>query len=84
MKNPILNAVHQTATGLRKSGAITDVTMGEFDKLCLQHLAQGELDVQNNRLTTQEIVFETLRTSLLAKVTEPKGLHHNSSDRKER
>ena len=36
MKSKILDAVHQTATGLHKSGAITDVTMREFDKLCLQ------------------------------------------------
>ena len=36
MKSKILDAVHQTATGLHKSGTITDVTMREFDKLCLQ------------------------------------------------
>jgi len=84
MKNPILNAVHQTASGLRKSEAITDETMREFDKLCLQHLAQSELDVQSNRLTTQEIVFDSLRESLLAKSIEPKGVHHSSSDREER
>jgi hypothetical protein len=29
MKNAILDAVHQTAIGLRKSDAITDVTMSE-------------------------------------------------------
>jgi len=84
MKNPILNAVHQTATGLRKSEEITDEAMREYDKLCLQHLAQGELDVQHKRLTTQEKVFDILRASLLAKVTEPKGVHHISSERKER
>ena len=81
MKNPILNAVHKTATGVRKSEVITDMTMGEFGKLCLQRLTQSELDVRNNRLTAQEIEFDTLRASLLAKVTEPNGLHHNSSDR---
>ncbi len=35
MKSKILDAVHQTATGLHKSGTIADVTMREFDKLCL-------------------------------------------------
>ena len=35
MKSKILDAVHHTATGLHKSGTITDVTMREFDKLCL-------------------------------------------------
>jgi putative transcriptional regulator len=35
MNSKILDAVHQTASGLHKSGTITDVTMREFDKLCL-------------------------------------------------
>lgn len=83
MKNSILDVVHQTAAGLRKSEAITDVTMREFDKLCLQLLAQSELDVQNNRLTEQEKVFDSLRASLLAKSTEPVDVHRNSSDRQE-
>lgn len=83
MKSSTLDVVHQTATGLRKSEAITDVTMREFDKLCLQHLAQSELDVQKSRLTEQENVFDSLRASLLAKSTEPMGTHHNSSDRQE-
>ncbi len=83
MKNSILDVVHQTATGLRKSEAITDVTMREFDTLCMQHLAQSESDVQNNRLTEQEKVFDSLRVSLLAKQTESTGVHHNSADRQE-
>jgi DNA-binding transcriptional regulator YiaG len=84
MKDSILDVVHQTATGLRKSEAISDVTMSEFDKLCLQHLAQSELAVQNNRLTEQEKVFDSLRASLLAKATEPVDVHHSSSDRQEK
>jgi putative transcriptional regulator len=35
MKSKILDAVHQTASGLHKSGATGDLTMREFDKLCL-------------------------------------------------
>jgi putative transcriptional regulator len=37
MRKPskIIDAVHQTATGLHKSGTISDVTMREFNKLCL-------------------------------------------------
>ena len=81
MKSKIPDAVHQTATGLRKSEVITDATMREFDKLCLQYLAQSELDVQNNRLTAQEKVFDSLRASLLAKSTEPLGEHYSGSDR---
>ncbi len=42
MKSKILDVVHHTATGLHKSGTITDVTMREFDKPCLQpvHILQ--------------------------------------------
>ena len=35
MKSKILDVVHQTAMGLHHSGTIPDVTMREFDKLCL-------------------------------------------------
>lgn len=54
MKNSILNVVHQTATGLRKSEAITDATMSEFDKLCMQHLAQSESDIQKTGLLNKK------------------------------
>jgi len=83
MKNSIFDVLHQTATGLRKSEAITNVTMREFDKLYLQYMAQGELDVQNNRLTAQEEVFDSLRAFLLAKYAEPMGVNYNNSDRQE-
>ena len=35
MNNSILIGVYQIATGLHKSGKITDTTMREFDRLCL-------------------------------------------------
>ncbi len=57
--------------------------MSEFYKLCLQHLAQSELDVQNSQLIAQEKVFDLLRASLLARYTVPMDVHHNSSDRQE-
>jgi putative transcriptional regulator len=34
-KSKILNAVHQTASDLHKAGALPEVTMHKFDKLCL-------------------------------------------------
>jgi putative transcriptional regulator len=34
-KSPILEAVHETATGLHKAGVIDQVTMREFDRMCL-------------------------------------------------
>ena len=36
LKNSILDAVHETALGLHRAGVIPDVTLREFDKLCLQ------------------------------------------------
>ena len=34
-KSEILEAVHETATGLHKAGAMDRVTLREFDRLCL-------------------------------------------------
>ncbi len=34
-KSTILEAVHETATGLYKAGAMDRVTLREFDRLCL-------------------------------------------------
>lgn len=36
LKSKILDVVQLTVTGLHKSRTISDVTMREFDKLCLQ------------------------------------------------
>lgn len=33
--SPILDAVHETAKGLRDAGVITETTMREFDAMCL-------------------------------------------------
>ena len=34
-KSAILEAVHETATGLHKAGVMDQVTLREFDRLCL-------------------------------------------------
>jgi putative transcriptional regulator len=34
-KSAILEAVHETAAGLHKAGAMDQVTLREFDRLCL-------------------------------------------------
>ena len=34
-KSAILEAVHETATGLNKAGVMDQVTLREFDRLCL-------------------------------------------------
>lgn len=35
-KSPILEAVHETATGLYEVGAIDEVAMRKFDQLCFE------------------------------------------------
>lgn len=35
MEKSILNVVHESAKGLNKAGVMDDVTMREFDALCL-------------------------------------------------
>lgn len=68
MKSKILDAVHQTATGLHKSGTITDVTMREFDKLCLKpvHVLQpAEIKGLREKAKISQAVFAAyLNTSV--------------------
>lgn len=47
-KSPILEAVHETAKGLHKAGAIDHATLREFDRLCLPSVA-SEADRESNR-----------------------------------
>jgi putative transcriptional regulator len=37
-KSAILEAVHETATGLHKAGLIDQTTLREFDSLCLSEI----------------------------------------------
>lgn len=39
-KSAILDAVHGTAKGLHKAGVIDQVTLREFDRLCLPPIAR--------------------------------------------
>ena len=41
-KTSILEAVHETATGLHKAGVMDRVTLREFDRLCLLPVEQLE------------------------------------------
>lgn len=38
-RSTILQAVHETATGLHAAGALDQVTVHEYDRLCLGRLA---------------------------------------------
>ena len=52
MAKKILDAVHQTAKGLRKAGAMDAKTMREFDALCLPPVKEYSA-TQIKRLRTQ-------------------------------
>ena len=41
-KSAILEAVHETATGLHQAGAMDQPTLREFDRLCLPPVAPLE------------------------------------------
>jgi len=43
-KSAILEAVHETAQGLHAAGAMDQVTLREFDRLCLPAAGQARPD----------------------------------------
>ncbi|MBK7613446.1 MAG: DNA-binding transcriptional regulator [Burkholderiales bacterium] len=67
-KSPILDAVHETAKGLHKAGVMDQLTLREFDQLCLPPIAplQPE-EIKHIRETTrvsQAVFARLLNTSL--------------------
>lgn len=67
-KSAILEAVHETATGLHAAGVIDQVTMREFDRLCLppvEPLQPVEIKrIRENTRTSQAVFAALLNTSL--------------------
>ena len=67
-KSPILEAVHETAKGLNKAGVLDQVTLREFDRLCLPPVEPLEPDqIKHIRETTrvsQAVFARLLNTSL--------------------
>lgn len=61
---------------LYQNRLMPDSDTEEAAKELLSVLVQGELDVQKNRLTEQEKVFDSLRESLFAKSTQRKVTTH--------
>jgi len=56
----ILDAVHETAKGLRKAGAMDATTMREFDALCLppfEHFSAGQIKKLRLRHKASQAVF---------------------------
>ncbi len=67
-KSAILEMVRETAEGLHRAGAIDQVTLREFDRLCtapVQPLAPEEIKaIRENSHVSQAVFAKLLNTSL--------------------
>jgi putative transcriptional regulator len=67
-KSAILEAVHETASGLHKSGVMDQVTMREFDQLCLPPISPLEPEqikhIREASRVSQAVFARLLNTSL--------------------
>lgn len=67
-KSPILEAVHETAQGLHKAGVMDQVTLREFDRLCLppiEPLKPEEIKhIRENSRVSQAVFARLLNTSI--------------------
>ncbi len=67
-KSKILEAVHETARGLRRAGAIDSVTMRNFDRLCLKPIEPLSADeirsIRESARVSQAVFAAMLNTSL--------------------
>jgi putative transcriptional regulator len=66
-KSSILEAVHETAQGLHKAGVMDQVTLREFDRLCLppvEPLKPEEIkQIRENSRVSQAVFARLLNTS---------------------
>ncbi len=67
-KSAILEAVHETATGLHKAGVMNQVTMREFDGLCLPRIEPMEPNqikqIRESSGVSQAVFAAVLNTSV--------------------
>jgi putative transcriptional regulator len=67
-KFPILEAVHDTANGLRKTGVTDQVTLREFDELCLPPVERLQPEqikrIRETARVSQAVFARLLNTSL--------------------
>jgi putative transcriptional regulator len=63
-KSPILEAIHETANGLFKAGVMDQVTLREFDRLCLPPVEPMEPECIK-RLREQSHVSQAVFAALL-------------------
>jgi putative transcriptional regulator len=67
-KSPILAAVHETVTGLHKAGVMDQVTLREFDQLCLPPVEPLEPEqikrIRERSRVSQAVFARLLNTSV--------------------
>ncbi len=67
-KSPILQAVHETAMGLHKAGVMDQVTLRDFDRLCLPPIEPLEPEqikkIRESSHVSQAVFARLLNTSL--------------------
>jgi putative transcriptional regulator len=67
-RSPILATVHETAKGLHKAGVMNQVTLREFDRLCLppvEPLGPEQIKrIRENSRVSQAVFARLLNTSL--------------------
>ena len=67
-RSPILDAIHETASGLHESGVMDKATMREFDRLCLppvEPLQPEEIrQIREKSHVSQAVFAAMLNTSL--------------------
>jgi putative transcriptional regulator len=63
-KSPILEAVHETALGLHRAGVLDQLTLREFDRLCLPPVAPLE-PVEIKRIREAARVSQAVFAALL-------------------
>ncbi len=67
-KSPILEAVHDTAKGLHKAGVMNQVTLREFDRLCLPPVEPLEPEqikhIRDTSHVSQAVFARLLNTNL--------------------
>jgi putative transcriptional regulator len=69
-KSPILQAVHQTAKGLHRADVMDQVTLRDFDRLCLppiEPLAREQIkQIRESSHVSQAVFAHVLNTSVSA------------------
>lgn len=67
-KSPILDAIHDTARGLHRAGVMDQLTMREFDQLCLpaiEPLRPEQIkQIRESSRVSQAVFARVLNTSL--------------------